>query len=114
MRIERPGAGGAMSPHAAMSGSGFFQDDADRHHFLELLAETVQRFRVRLHCFVLMDHHYHLLLALTEPNLSRAVQWLNVSYSIWFNRRRQRSGHFFQGGLNRSLSPLARLDTCEP
>jgi putative transposase len=32
-----------------------------------------------------------------ELNLSRAVQWLNVSYSIWFNRRHQRSGHLFQG-----------------
>ena len=46
---------------------------------------------------VLMDNHYHLLLELTEPNLSRAVQWLNVSYSIWFNRRHGRSGHLFQG-----------------
>src|SRR5262245_27722116 len=34
----------------------------------------VGRFRLRLHCFVLMDNHYHLLLELREPNLSRAVQ----------------------------------------
>jgi len=39
----------------------------------------------------------HLLLELSEPNLSRAVQWLNVSYSVWFNRRHGRSGHLFQG-----------------
>jgi hypothetical protein len=26
-----------------------------------------------------------------------AVQWLNVSYSVWFNRRHQRSGHLLQG-----------------
>jgi hypothetical protein len=49
------------------------------------------------HCFVLMDNHYHLLLELTDTNLSRAVQWLNVSFSVWFNRRHQRSGHLFQG-----------------
>ena len=55
------------------------------------------RFGVRLHAYVLMDNHYHLFLELTEPNLSRAVQWLNVSYSIWFNRRHRRSGHLFQG-----------------
>lgn len=74
-----------------------FRGDADRRHFLEVLAEMVQRFRLRLHCFVLMDNHYHLLLELTEPNLSRAVQWLNVSYSVWFNRCHGRSGHLFQG-----------------
>ena len=57
----------------------------------------VARFRLRCHAFVLMENHYHLLLELTEPNLSRALQWLNLSYSLWFNRRHDRSGHLFQG-----------------
>ena len=57
----------------------------------------VRRFRFRLYCFVLMDNHYHLLMELGESNLSRAVQWLNVSYSVWFNRRHRRRGHLFQG-----------------
>lgn len=74
-----------------------FRDEIDRQHFLEIVAEMVARFRVRLHCFVLMDNHYHLLLELREQNLSRAVQWLNVSYSVWFNRRHGRTGHLFQG-----------------
>lgn len=56
------------------------RDDQDRRHFLELLGGMVFRFKVRLHCFVLMENHYHLLLELSEANLSRAVQRLNVSY----------------------------------
>jgi hypothetical protein len=44
-----------------------------------------------------MGNHYHLLLELAEPSLSRALQWLNVAYSVWFNRRHERSGHLFQG-----------------
>ena len=64
-----------------------YRDDRDRQHFCELLAEMVSRYGVRLHCFVLMDNHYHLLLELAEPNLSRAVQWLNVSYSVWFKEK---------------------------
>src|SRR5437667_3606197 len=55
------------------------------------------RFHVRLHGYVLMDNHYDLILKLREANLSRAAQWLNLSYSVWFNRRHQRSGHLFQG-----------------
>jgi REP element-mobilizing transposase RayT len=74
-----------------------FRDDRDREHFLELLAELVSQFRVHLHAYVLMDNHYHLLAELREPNLSRSMQWLNVSYSVWFNRRHERSGHLFQG-----------------
>ena len=44
-----------------------------------------------------MDNHYHLIIELTEENLSRAGQWLNLSYTNWFNRRHQRTGHLFQG-----------------
>jgi len=74
-----------------------YRDNRDRQHFCELLAEMTERFRLRLHTFVLMENHYHLLMELREANLSRAVQWLNVSYSVWFNRRHARSGHLFQG-----------------
>src|SRR5262249_44006127 len=62
-----------------------------------LLGATVVRFRIRLHAFVLMDNHYHLLIELSEANLSRAVQWLNVSYGVWFNCKHRRVGHLVQG-----------------
>ena len=74
-----------------------FRDDADRRHFLALLAEMTARFRVRLHGYVLMENHSHLLLETPEWKLSRAMQWLNVSYRAWFNRRHGRAGHLFQG-----------------
>jgi REP element-mobilizing transposase RayT len=74
-----------------------FRDDKDRFHFLETLGEMTVRFDVRIHAYVLMGNHYHLLLELRQANLSQAVQWLNVSYSVWFNRRHRRSGHLFQG-----------------
>ena len=74
-----------------------FRDDRDRQHFLELLAELPERFGTRMHAFVLMPNHFHLLLETPEANLSRTGQWLNVSYSVWFNRRHRRSGHLFQG-----------------
>jgi len=32
-----------------------------------------------------------------QANLSQTMQWLNVSYSVWFNRRHRRVGHLFQG-----------------
>ena len=74
-----------------------YWDDRDREKFIELAGELGEQFGVRVHGFVLMDNHFHLLVETTEGNLSRAMQWLNVSYSVWFNRRHQRSGHLFQG-----------------
>ena len=34
---------------------------------------------------------------LLKPNLSQAIQWLNVSYAAYHNRKHRRSGHLFQG-----------------
>ena len=73
-----------------------FHDDRDREHFLELLAELVDRYGVNLHAYVLMDNHYHLLLETPGGNASRALQWLNVSYAVWHNVKHRRSGPLFQ------------------
>src|SRR6185369_10836160 len=59
--------------------------------------DLIDLYRVNVHAFVLMENHYHLLTDTPEANLSRAMQWLNVSYSVWFNRRHRRSGHLLQG-----------------
>lgn len=74
-----------------------FDDDLDRGHFLELLGELVVRYSLRVHAYVLMDNHYHLLIETPAGNASRALQWLNVSYSVWHNARHQECGQFFQG-----------------
>ena len=74
-----------------------FRDERDGAHFLELLEEMVARYGVRLHAYVLMGNHYHLLLQTPQANASRALQWLNVSYGVWFNRRHNRCGPLFQG-----------------
>jgi len=46
---------------------------------------------------VLMDNHFHLLVEALEGNLSVAMQWLQTSYSMWFNRKYGRVGPLFQG-----------------
>lgn len=75
-----------------------FRDQRDREHFVGLLAQLEARFGLEVHAFVLMDNHYHLLLRMRrETGLSAGMQFLGVSYSVWFNRRHRRSGHLFQG-----------------
>jgi putative transposase len=96
LRIEIPGGRYHLTARGNERRS-IFRDNPDREHFLELLAELPERFGTMLHAYVLMPNHFHLVLETPEANLSRSGQWLNVSYSVWFNRRHQRSGHLFQG-----------------
>ena len=64
--------------------------------FLKKVREQLLPFS-EIIAYCLMPNHFHLLLETPEPNLSRTGHWLNVSYSVWFNRRHRRSGHLFEG-----------------
>lgn len=74
-----------------------FRGVAGYEHFTKLIGGLPQRFGLKVHGYVLMPNHYHLQVETPRANLSRAIQWLNVSYSIWFNRKYQRVGPLFQG-----------------
>lgn len=74
-----------------------FREDADRLHFLDKLTEAQGRFRLCIYAYVLMDNHFHLIVQTPDANLSRAIQWLKVSYSMWFNAKYRRVGPLFQG-----------------
>jgi len=80
-----------------------FADDRDRRRWVERLGELPARFGVAIHAYALMENHYHLLLETPQANLSQAVQWLNVSYSIGFNRRHRRVGPLFAGRFKAKL-----------
>jgi putative transposase len=95
-RIERPNAWYHVTARG-IERRPIFRHDRDRSHFCDLLAEFVSRFGAVLHAYVLMENHYHLLVETPKANLSQAMQWLNVSYTVWFNRRRQRCGPLLQG-----------------
>ncbi len=73
--------------------------DASRGHWVEKLAELPERCGVRIHVWVLMPNHFHLQVETPEANLSAAVQWLNVSYAVWFNRKFHRAGPLFRGAV---------------
>jgi putative transposase len=73
-----------------------FHTDRDREHFIELLEGMVERYRIIIHAYVLMGNHYHLLIESPEGNVSRALQWLNTSYSVRYNVKHGHAGALFQ------------------
>lgn len=96
IRLEFPGA----LFHVTSRGNGkqdIFLDDADRNHFIDLLADAVERWDWILTAYVLMTNHFHLVLQLTAKTLSRGLHWLNGEYAKSFNRRHGRVGHLLQG-----------------
>jgi putative transposase len=80
-----------------------FLDARDGRTFLRFLADAIPRFRWRLHAYVLMSNHYHLLVETVEPTLSSGMQRLGGDYADFFNWRHERTGHLFQGRFKAHL-----------
>jgi REP element-mobilizing transposase RayT len=74
-----------------------FRDDGDRELFLRTLGQTCERTGWRVHAYVLMNNHYHILLETLEPNLSAGMHWLQSAYTIRHNVKHGLKGHLFQG-----------------
>lgn len=96
LRVEYPGAFYHVI-NRGNAGENIFKSLRDREKFLEYLETASSRFSIRIHTYCLMTNHYHLLVETPEANLSRAIQWINVSYAVYFNVKRRRRGHLFQG-----------------
>jgi len=79
------------------AGEVIFRVNGDREKFLDYLGKAVERFLLKVHVYCLMNNHFHILIETQQPNLSRAIQWLTVSYAGFFNRKYQRIGHLFHG-----------------
>lgn len=96
LRIEYPGA----YYHVTSRGNEqkpIFRDNEDRRKFLDLLGRAAEQFHLRIHAYVLMGNHYHLLVETPREGLNRALRYLNGVYTQSFNRRHGRVGHLFQG-----------------
>jgi len=73
-----------------------FRDDHDGRIFLDTLEEVCERTGWRVHAFVLMGNHYHLLIETPEANLVDGMRWLQGTYTKRFNLRHKEWGHLFQ------------------
>jgi len=79
-----------------------FLEDEDRKMFLETLGEACGQTGWKVHAWVLMDNHYHLVIETPEANLVDGMKWLQVTYTRRFNSRHKLWGHVF-GGRYKSI-----------
>ena len=96
LRIEYPGA----FYHVTARGNeqkDIFKSRRDREQFLSYLESAAVRYGAVIHAYCLMSNHYHLLLETPTGNLSQIMRHINGAYTTYFNIKRKRAGHLFQG-----------------
>src|SRR6266581_1819550 len=74
-----------------------FKSQSDREKFFAYLESATERYGAVIHAYCLMSNHYHLLLETPAGNLSQIMGHINGAYTTYFNIKRKRSGHLFQG-----------------
>lgn len=80
------------------NGAPIVRDDEDRRRLLDELRAAAGDRQLRIHAYVLMDNHLHLLATPAEADdLGRAMQALGRRYVGWFNQRHGRSGGLWDG-----------------
>jgi putative transposase len=78
-------------------GRAVYADDRDRQRWLGTLEEACDKTGWRIHAWVMMANHYHLLLETPEANLVAGMKWLQGTYTQRYNSRHGVFGHLFQG-----------------
>lgn len=74
-----------------------FVEDRDRYIFLEKMEETAKKYNVFIHSYVLMNNHFHLYIETPQGNVTKAIHYLNTSYTNWFKAKYNIIGSIFQG-----------------
>ena len=83
IRIEYEGA----VYHVTIRGNerkAIFKTDEDREQFLAKLAESVERYDVRLYLYTLMTNHAHFVLETLRGNLSRFMHRFQTVYTVYY------------------------------
>jgi putative transposase len=96
LRISYPGAFYHVTSRGNEQKS-IFKSKRDREKFIEYLESAVKRYDAVIHAYCLMDNHYHLLLETPSGNLSKIMAHINGAYTTYYNVKRDRFGHLFQG-----------------
>ena len=81
-----------------------FVDEADYWFYLDTLREACDRFACRVHAYVLMTNHVHLLMTPDgEAEIGKVMQSLGRRYVQYFNYRYRRTGTLWEGRYKAAL-----------
>ena len=84
-------------------GAQVFGEPRDKELYLDTLAEAVERTGWRVHAWVLMLTHYHLLIETPEANLVEGMKWFQGTFTQRHNSYHRTYGHLFQGRYKAKL-----------
>ena len=72
-----------------------FEDDADRHFYIQLLGEAKVETKIKIHAYCLMSNHVHLVLEDANDKMAHALKYVHERYGVYFANKTGRRGGIF-------------------
>lgn len=84
--------------HRGNHGDRIFEDHQDRSVYRRYLGESSQRYGLRIWAYSWLTNHIHMLAVPEKPDsLARAIGVAHRKYAHYFNRKRGKRGHLWEG-----------------
>ena len=81
-----------------------FYAEQDYHRYLSDLHDSARKFNCRIHAYVLMTNHVHLLVTpMVDYGIAQMMQALGRRYVYYMNKTYQRTGTLWEGRYKSSL-----------
>lgn len=90
-----------------INGEAILAGKKQKNDFLDLLADKVVTYRMRLFAYAIMDTHYHLVLENASGRMSDFFRNLNTHYASYYRMHKGGKGYVFQ---SRFVSTLIQDD----
>ena len=93
-RIEYPGA----FYHVMSRGNNgeYVLTEEEKPEYTRLIEKYKERYRFKIYAYCIMDNHVHFLLETGEIPLSKIMQGIQQSFTQYYNKKHNRTGHVFQ------------------
>ena len=74
----------------------FFEEPGNREYFVGILKRAKKKFNFKLYGYALMSNHFHLLLDEDSmENISKIMQSIKISFTLYYNRKNGRTGTIY-------------------
>jgi putative transposase len=74
-----------------------FKSGKDKDVYIRMIKRYSFKYNIKILAFCIMDNHVHMLVDPQGGDISKFMQGINLSYTIFFNSKYNRTGHLFHG-----------------
>ena len=73
-----------------------FLDKQDVLKYIKEIKNTKEKYKYEIYAYALMSDHVHFVIFDGNETMSTAIQSLNIRYTLYFNKKYERTGHLFE------------------